>query len=226
MAPKGESTKHRPGLTRELVVTTALEFTDQYGIEKLSMRKLASSLGVEAMSLYNHVKNKDDLIKGMLDVITADFSTGDENTDWVGFLITRGESMYKTLTKHPWSSITLMSTFYDGAGFLSFMDRSYGFLKLSGFTPIQADAILNAVDSFTYGFVLQKLNFPIPENQMQATARASLGLVPKEHLPNLFELTTLVAQGDYDGLFHYEFGLKALLKGFDQEYRENKTPVF
>jgi AcrR family transcriptional regulator len=209
--------KSRPGLTRELVVREAVDLADQHGMEKLSMRKLAGVLGVEAMSLYNHVKNKEDLTKAMLDQVTSGFSLPEELVDWQNFLFYRCQSMHQTLLAHPWSSMTLMSTFYDGPGFLGFMDKSYGFLVQSGFSLIQADGILNAVDSFTYGYVLQKLNFPIPDDQMQATAGASMDLVPQESLPNLYSLTSLVAQGEYSGLFEYEFGLELMIRGLEQE---------
>ena len=208
-------TRSRPGLSRDLVVRAAVGFADEHGIERLSMRKLAAALGVEAMSLYNHVRNKEDLIKAMLDEVTGQFSLPDDQGSWQEFLRHRGGAMYRTLVDHPWASMTLMSTFYDGPGFLAFMDRSYGFLHTAGFTLVEADWILNAVDSFTYGFVLQKLSFPIPEDEIRATARASLTLVPESRLPNLHDLTSLVAAGEYDGLFEYEYGLRVMIAGLE-----------
>jgi len=179
------------------------------------MRKLAAGLGAEAMSLYNHVRNKDDLIKAMLDEVTGRFSLARDEERWQEFLFHRGRSMYRTLMDHPWASITLMSTFYDGVDFLVFMDRSYGFLVQAGFSLREADWVLNAVDSYTYGFVLQKLNFPIPEGDMQSTARDSLGLVPEDRLPNLHALTSMVAAGEYDGLFAYDYGLRVVIAGVE-----------
>lgn len=186
------------------------------------MRKLSARLGVEAMSLYNHVKNKDDLINGMLDQVTSLFTLPDDEGTWQAFLLHRGRAMYRVLVDHAWASMTLMSTFYDGERFLAFMDRSYGFLSEAGFSLVQADAILNAVDSFTYGFVLQKLSFPIPDGEMQATARQSLDLVPQSRLPNLHALTSLVATGAYDGLFEYDFGLQALIAGVEHSGRDGE----
>ncbi|HEY4768224.1 MAG TPA: TetR family transcriptional regulator, partial [Candidatus Limnocylindria bacterium] len=54
-------------LSRERVLRAAMELADEAGLESLSMRRLAQPLGVEAMSLYHHVRNKDDLLSGMLD---------------------------------------------------------------------------------------------------------------------------------------------------------------
>src|SRR5215831_17191398 len=61
--------ERRAQLTREQVVTTAIELADRDGIESISMRRLAQELGVEAMSLYTHVRNKDDLLGGMVDAV-------------------------------------------------------------------------------------------------------------------------------------------------------------
>ncbi len=213
----------RAGLSRELVVAAAVEYADRLGIDALSMRKLAGDLGVEAMSLYNHVKNKEALTKAMLDVVTGKFSLPEEPLTWREFLFERGESMYQGLVEHPWSSMTLMSTFYDGPLFLQFMDRSFGFLEDAGFSLDRADWILNAADSFTYGFVLQKINFPIADENMGAVAEASLDLVPPDSLPHLNRLTAMVARGEYDGLFDYHFGLSALVRGFDEPGRSAGT---
>lgn len=215
MRDSGDPGPVRAGLTRDVVVRAAVAFADGRGIEKLSMRKLAATLGVEAMSLYNHIQNKEDLIKAMLEEVTRHFSVPEGAGDWRAFLVHRGRSMYRALVDHPWASMTLTSTFFDGPGFLAFMDRSYGFLEGAGFTLVQADWTLNAVDSFTYGFVLQKLNFPIAEEHMQATARASLDLVPADRFPHLHRLTALVARGEYDGRFDYEYGLRLMIAGLE-----------
>src|SRR5215467_1950243 len=63
--------ERRPQLTREQVVTAAIELADRHGIESISMRRLAKKLGVEAMSLYTHVRNKDDLLDGMADAVIS-----------------------------------------------------------------------------------------------------------------------------------------------------------
>ena len=64
-------TKKRPGLTREKILSAAVDLADENGIDALSMRALAKRLGVEAMSLYNHVSNKDDLLAGLADEVAG-----------------------------------------------------------------------------------------------------------------------------------------------------------
>jgi AcrR family transcriptional regulator len=67
-------TEARP-LSRDVVLRAAVAFADEDGIESLSMRKLGQRLGVEAMSLYNHVRNKDDLLAGMVDFVVSECDT-------------------------------------------------------------------------------------------------------------------------------------------------------
>ncbi len=70
MAPKTKpATKPRTPLSRDRVLLAAVAFADDRGIAALSMRKLGEALGVEAMSLYNHVENKDQLLDGMVDLV-------------------------------------------------------------------------------------------------------------------------------------------------------------
>ena len=73
MAPTAKpATEARTPLSRERVLRAAVAFADENGIASLSMRKLGEALGVEAMSLYNHVANKDDLLDGMIDLVFSE----------------------------------------------------------------------------------------------------------------------------------------------------------
>src|SRR5690348_2526747 len=66
------ATTRRQPLSRERILEAAVELVDEHGIEALSMRRLGQTLGYEAMSLYNHVSNKDDLLDGILDLVLAE----------------------------------------------------------------------------------------------------------------------------------------------------------
>ena len=77
-----ERTKRRAPLNRERVLRAAVALADKGGFESLTMRKLAKELGVEAMSLYNHVANKDDLLDGMVDLVFAEIELPSSAGDW------------------------------------------------------------------------------------------------------------------------------------------------
>ena len=99
----------RPRLSRERVLLTAVDFADEEGLEALSMRKLGEKLGVEAMSLYKHVANKDDLIGGMIDGVFAeiDLPLGPRTLGHLDALIgvLRGAGFSVVLTAHALSAV-------------------------------------------------------------------------------------------------------------------------
>ena len=99
---KQKKTQTRAPLSRERVLNQALQLADEAGIESLSMRKLAEALGVKAMSLYNHVKNKDDLIDGIVDIVASEIELPDVNADWILSLRRRANSAHDVLLRHPW----------------------------------------------------------------------------------------------------------------------------
>src|SRR4029077_16802564 len=102
------SSQPRLPLSRERILTAAIELADQGGIESLTMRKLAQALGVEAMSLYNHVANKGDIVDAMVDRIVSevDLPTG---ADWETAIPAVAIAGHETLLRHPWSSSLVMS---------------------------------------------------------------------------------------------------------------------
>src|SRR3954469_17467860 len=95
-------------LNRERVLHAAVAFADEHGIAALSMRKLGEALGVEAMSLYNHVANKDELLGGMVDVVFGEIDLPAGKADWKTAMRERAQSARRALRRHPWA-ITLMS---------------------------------------------------------------------------------------------------------------------
>ena len=93
----------RPPLTRERILHTALDLADEEGIESLTMRKLGLLLGFEAMSLYNHVANKDDVLDGMLDLVLAECDLPAAGGDWETAARSSAISVHAALRRHPWS---------------------------------------------------------------------------------------------------------------------------
>src|ERR671935_1779864 len=105
-------TRTRPRLTRELVLETAIRLADEGGIESLTMRKLAGELGVEAMSLYNHVANKGDLVDAIVDVVLSEVELPPATQDWDMAIRAYAISAYEAFRRHPWAchhSMTLSS---------------------------------------------------------------------------------------------------------------------
>ena len=89
--------KKRRNLTKEKITLKAIKLADKKGLESLSMRSLAKTLGVEAMSLYNHVKNKSDLIDAIVDQIFSEVSWPYQSSDWKEAMIQRSVSIRQVI---------------------------------------------------------------------------------------------------------------------------------
>jgi AcrR family transcriptional regulator len=207
-------------LSRERVLRAALRLADEGGIESLSMRKLAQELGVKAMSLYNHVVNKDDMLDGIVDIAVSEIEVPDLSIDWKTAMRRRAISAHEVLLRHPWATMALMSRVNVGPAMLRYVDATLGCLREAGFSFEMADWAWNAIDSHIYGFTLQKLNFPFEATEYSEAAKTGLSLIPADKYPYLNQLTHHVMEGRYDGLHDFEFGLELILNGLDRWRRQ------
>src|SRR5215475_13580310 len=124
----------RKPLSRERILAAALELVDEEGIDALSMRKLAQALGYEAMSLYNHVSNKDDVLDGILDLVLAEMEPPDVDG---GLAAVRTSSLaaHEALKRHPWAAGMLVAEGTIRPARLAYMDALLGALRNAGFSP-------------------------------------------------------------------------------------------
>jgi AcrR family transcriptional regulator len=147
-------------LTREGVLDTAVAMADAEGLGRLTMRRLAGELGVEAMSLYHHVANKDALLDGMVDRVYDEVVLPDAAGDWRAELRRRSVSVRQALTRHPWALPLMESRRAPGPATLAYHDANIACLRAAGFTPEHVAHAYAVVDAFVYGFVLQETTLP------------------------------------------------------------------
>src|SRR5690242_11716388 len=126
------ATKNRKPLSRERILETALAVADESGIDALSMRKLGQQLGYEAMSLYNHVANKDDLLDGMVDLVLSEMEAPRPEEGLEG-IRKAAISAHESLRRHPWAAHVLMTPARVRPLRLAFMDGLLGALRGAGF---------------------------------------------------------------------------------------------
>ena len=107
--PRNSRAKARPPLTRSKVLSTALRLADHDGIEALSMRNIARELKVEAMSLYNHVKGKEDILDGLVDLVASEIDVPSSTRDWREAMRLRALSAHAILMRHPWATMLFVS---------------------------------------------------------------------------------------------------------------------
>jgi len=206
----------RPGLTRERVLRAAIALADAQGLDALSMRSLGESLGAHAMSLYNHVDSKEDILDGMVDLVVAEIDVPSLADPWRTAMRQRARSAHAALLRHPWACALMMSQSKVGPARIRYVDATLGCLRAGGFSLPMADHAWTALDSYIYGFTLLKLNFPFAPAQYAAVAAAWLPSLSAEQFPAMHALTRLVAEGHHDGMHDLEFGLDLLLDGLEQ----------
>jgi AcrR family transcriptional regulator len=204
-------------MNREQVVRAAVALADEVGIEALSMRRLGQALGVEAMSLYNHVAGKEALLDGMVDAVFAEIDLP-AGGDWKKSLRQRAISMRAALARHRWAVGLMESRTNPGATTLRQHDAVIGCLLAAGFSMELTAHAFAAVDSYVYGFALQEkgLPFDTPE-QTAEMAQAMLAHFPVDEFPHLAAFTREhVMRPGYDFGAEFEFGLDLLLDGLER----------
>ena len=134
MSTAGHAAGHRTPLSRDRVLRTAVARADQDGISALSMRKLGEALGVEAMSLYNHVASKSDLLDGMIDIVFSEIDLPSGDGDWRDAMRRRAISARQVLRRHPWAIGLMESRTSPGPATLRHHDAVLGCLRRAGFS--------------------------------------------------------------------------------------------
>jgi AcrR family transcriptional regulator len=205
-------------LNRERVLLAGVAFADEHGIASLSMRKLGQALGVEAMSLYNHVANKDQLLDGMVDLVFSEIELPDIGADWKTAMRERAESARRALGRHPWA-INLMSTRTSpGLATLRHHDAVIGSLRAGGFSIAMAAHAFSLLDSYIYGFALQEATLPMGDTEAETAdvARSMMAEVSPDVFPHLIELTVEhILQPGYDYGNEFKFGIDLILDGLE-----------
>ncbi len=209
--------QRRTPLNRDRIVVAAVEFADREGLDALSMRKLGRDLGVEAMSLYNHVANKDDLLDGMIDVIVELIGLPDPTADWRRAMRDRAISAREVLRRHPWATRVMETRTTPGIATLRYYDAVLGILRGAGFPLQLAMHAFSATDAYVYGFTMQEIDLPFDNaEELEAIAADLLAQLEGMDMPHLAEVTRFTIAEGHEGLTGFEFGLDLILDGFER----------
>ena len=211
-----QRTVGRLPLSNERVLRAAVALADEIGIESLSMRKLGEKLGVQAMSLYKHVSNKDDILDGIVDIVAGEITLPSIGGDWRLAMRRRAVSAHEVLGYHPWATMLIVSRANVGPSMLRYVDATIGCLREAGFSYAMADHAWNAIDNHVYGFTLQQLNFPFAAGEYAQVAQSFLPMIPIGQYPYLHGLSQEVISGHHSGLQDFTFGLELILEGLEK----------
>ena len=200
----------RTPLTRDRIIEAAVSYADENGVDDLSMRKLGAELGVEAMSLYNHVENKDDIYDGMIDQIFGGILIPGDELGWKERARRIGKATMAEFSRHPWIVHLCMARGIFGPGALRFMDHVLGLLSDAGFDDEEAHHAWQMLASHTLGYAFQygtaarEKDFAELEERLPRLTR---------ELPHVARLAPLLINCSWDA--EYMFGLEIILDGLE-----------
>lgn len=214
-APRSRRETRTP-LTKERILRAAMELVHEEGLQALSMRKLGERLGVEAMSLYNHVENKDDILDGVTDLVLSEIELPVEGDDWRTAMRRRAVSAREVLTRYPWAVALLDARTNPGMETLRYFDSVMGCLRGAGFSIELAVHAFWTLDSYIYGFQQQQVNLPLGDVAGEV-AEEMLSAFPVDAFPHLAEVAaTYVAGPSYSFDDEFGFGLELILDGLER----------
>ncbi|MBT2234299.1 TetR/AcrR family transcriptional regulator C-terminal domain-containing protein [Nonomuraea sp. NEAU-A123] len=211
--PKSKRATPRVPLTRERVLRAAIDVADAGGIGSLTIRSLTQALGVKPMSVYYHVANKDEILDGIVDLVSSEIDLPSPDGDWRAEMRRRADSTRRVLRGHPWAIGLLESRATPGPSTLRHLDATIATLRAAGFSvPLTAHA-QTLLDSYTYGFALQEASLPFkgPDSAAEVTESIMEQFADGAY-PHLVEMATEhVLRPGYDFGDEFEFGLNVIL---------------
>jgi AcrR family transcriptional regulator len=216
--PTTKPVQRRVPLSRERVLQTALKLADQGGLESMSMRKLGQELGVEAMALYYHFANKDEVLDGMIDLVFSEVDRPSPDADWKTAMRRRAISLRDVLARHRWAIGLMESRRNPGPANLRHHDAVIGNLRAAGFDMAMVAHVYALLDAYIYGFALTKMNLPFDStDDVAEMAQDMLEPFPLNEYPNLVAFITEHAmQPGYDFGDEFEYGLDVVLGGIER----------
>jgi AcrR family transcriptional regulator len=200
------------------VLHAALKLADEGGIGSLSMRKLGQELGVEAMAVYYHVANKDEVLDGIVDLVFAEIDLPVAGDDWRRAMRRRAISVRDVLSRHRWAIGMMESRANPGPANLRHHDAVIGCLRAAGFDMAMVAHAYSLLDAYIYGFALSKMNLPFERgNEVADLAQGMLAPFPVDAYPNLVAfITDHAMKPGYDYGDEFEYGLDVVLDGIER----------
>jgi AcrR family transcriptional regulator len=203
----------RQPLSRRRVLEEAVRLVDREGLEALTMRRLGAELGVEAMSLYNHVPNKSALLDGMVEVLLGELEIPPKDQGWEE-RIREGYRAFRRLAReHPYVFPLLVTRPPDTMDGVWLVEEFLRTLQEAGFGKERALHAFRVLSSYTFGYAMAEIRgFALePDGSRLGAHRLS-----PDEFPRLSELKPQLEEVDHD--VEFEFGLDLILNGL-QKYR-------
>jgi TetR/AcrR family tetracycline transcriptional repressor len=221
------SRPHREPLTRDRIVRMALRLMDEEGVDSLTMRHIGKELGVEAMSLYNHVTDKEDILDAVAELVMSEYRAEQPGDDWVESARVAAHEWRRLLKAHP-NVITLLierkHPMASVEGLLP-MENAFEILRRAGLSEADTVQVFRAVGGYIFGFVMTEVGNVMAgqgERYSEAQVEELRRLLPADRLPRFLEMLPHLAECDNDVTF--DFGLDLMLDGIKARTGERASP--
>jgi AcrR family transcriptional regulator len=204
----------RPPLSRDRILHAALELVDEQGLGALTMRKLGQQLGFEAMSLYNYVSNKEDVIDGMLELVLAETDLPNTADDWASTVRESAVSVHAALQRHRWAARELLAYGRVRPARLQYMESLLGQLREGGLPAETAYVAYHVLDAHIFGFSLWEGSHTFTEDEVAEMSAAFEDLITPERFPYLREHGQQhFDEGPHHETNAFELGLDLIIDG-------------
>ena len=201
------------------MLRAALELADADGLEAVTMQRVARAVDAESMSLYRHVRNKDDLLDGLIDLVYAEIDAPSIDEPWLAALRRRAVSAREVLRRHPWAVGLMESRSRPGPANLSHHDAVVANLFAAGFSATHATRAYNLVDSYVYGFAIQEVTLPVASAEdLAEMGPAIMEQYAGGRYPHLAAVATELIATGFEYGDEFEPGLDLILDALEREY--------
>jgi AcrR family transcriptional regulator len=211
-------------MSRELVLSAALRLADDEGYDALTMRRLAQELGVEAMTLYYYVANKDEILTGIVDLVHAEIELPSPGDPWKPAIRRTAISAHEVMLRHGWASAQWLKVGLTPSR-LAYMEAILACLRAGGFTSYQTHLAYHALESHIVGFTLWLAGMALPDDLTDLASQV-LSEVPADEYPAFVEhLHEHLRPPRPTDVGAFEFALDLLLDGFERMRADADPPL-
>jgi AcrR family transcriptional regulator len=214
------ATTSRAPLTKARVLEAAVALADRDGIEALSMRRLGQELGVEGMALYRHVRDKEAILDGIVDVVMGEVAPPDRTADWKAGLRGLALNSRSVMLRHPWAPAVIVTRPDVGPATLQHIDRVLGLLDAAGFSVDMAHHALHVLGSRVFGFTQDPFN-DTTDVRADPEQTAMIAQALAAIYPNVGKLAMAASHdgglGGCDDDFEFAFGLDLIVDGLERQ---------
>jgi AcrR family transcriptional regulator len=218
------ATEQRTPLSRDRILRSGVALADSAGVEAVTMRRLGDELGFEAMSLYRHVANKDDLLDGMLDLVIAEWELPDAGVKWPDAIRSSARSVHDALRRHPWAARLLVATTRLRPGRLRYGESLLATLRRAGFDLDRTYHVYHLLDGHIFGFSMWEIGHtstPLDDEVVREVIRS----IPWDEYPNFADHRDQhMVEGPHRDVNAFEVGLDLILNGLEGSVRSGPPP--